>query len=475
MLAGALAAPALARARDGAAQDGSAQDGSRSLRDLARRAAIYFFPVYEMYRTRWRACADEANPHHEKLNRFLHVPRLADHRWRAVTTPNNDTLYSSAWLDLSLAPLFLTVPPVGDLYYSYAFLDLYTNNFAYVSHRLFGGNPPTHMIVGPAWHGTAPAEVKLVRAPSNSVWLLGRLLVESPREVAAVRILQKRALLETPDMRNERRILEAGELMRQGLAVPAEPVADWPPPNRADPFDLFEVAVRVLQESPLSERDHNVLRTFAPLKLRPARKFDLHGFSDAERREVRDGIEQGLAEIRGGAASRGQTVDGWNYPDRHLGKFGDDYLYRAAVALGGLGALVPAEAVYVFCNSDGAGRPLSGADRYEITFARDRLPPAHAFWSLSVYEVTADGRAYLTANPIGRYSIGDRTEGLRKGPDGSLTISLQREAPEGGRAPNWLPAPPGPMRLVLRAYEPGEALLDGRYRVPGVQRVATSR
>src|SRR4051794_5691743 len=106
MLAGALAAPALARAEDPGA----------SLHDLARRAAIYFFPVHEMYRTRWRACADEANPHRQKLNRFLHAPGPADHRVRAVTTPDNDTLHSSAWLDLSLDPLFLTVPPVGDLY-----------------------------------------------------------------------------------------------------------------------------------------------------------------------------------------------------------------------------------------------------------------------------------------------------------------------------------------------------------------------
>src|SRR5262249_5856360 len=153
------------------------------------------------------------------------------------------------------------------------------------------GDPPTHMIVGPAWNGTAPSEVKLVRAPTNSVWLLGRLLVESPHEVDRVRILQARVLLETPDTRNERRILEAGELMRQRTTAPAEPVADWPAPNGDDPFDLFEVAVRALQESPLSDRDRAVLQTFAPLKLRPSRKFDLRGFSEAERRDLRAGIE----------------------------------------------------------------------------------------------------------------------------------------------------------------------------------------
>ena len=110
-----LASPALAHA----------QDNPAMLQDLARQATIYLFPVYEMYRTRWRSTADEANPLRQKLNRFVHVPTLADHRSRLLTTHNNDTLYSSAWLDLSLEPLFLTVPPVGDHYYSYAFLDLW--------------------------------------------------------------------------------------------------------------------------------------------------------------------------------------------------------------------------------------------------------------------------------------------------------------------------------------------------------------
>ena len=133
VLAGALTSPL--------ATPALAQEASTALRDLARRATIYLFPVYEMYRTRWQATVNEANPQRQRLNRFRHLPGLADHRARAVTTPNPDTLYSSAWLDLSVEPLFLTVPPVGDLYYSYAFLDLFTNNVGYVSHRLHGGAP----------------------------------------------------------------------------------------------------------------------------------------------------------------------------------------------------------------------------------------------------------------------------------------------------------------------------------------------
>jgi hypothetical protein len=458
-LAGLMGLPALAQA----------QDTTATLRDLARRATIYLFPVYEMYHARWRATVDETNSQRQRLNRFRHMPTLADSTTRDVTTPNADTLYSSAWLDLSLEPLFLTVPPVGDLYCSYAFIDLFTDNFLVVRPRLKGNGLVTHMIVGPKWNGDAPGDVTLVRAPTTSAWLLGRILVDGPGELDRVRILQNRVLLETPDMRNERRILETGELMRFRTQAPPEPLADWPAPHPDVPFDLFDIGMRALGESPLPERDRPLLEALAPLKLKPGRRFDQRAFSDAERRAILAGMEQGHADIRT-AAGRGRTIDGWTYGERHLGNFGDDYLYRAATALTALGALIPGEAVYVSCSVDAERRPLSGTQRYTLTFPADRMPPARAFWSLSAYEVTPGGRAFFADNPIDRYSLGDRTPGLVRNADGSLTLYIQRESPRDEQTANWLPAPDGPMRLVLRAYQPDDAMIEGRYRVPPVRR-----
>ncbi len=466
LLATLLAPPAAAQA----------QETPATLRDLARRATIYLFPLYEMYRARWQATVDEANPQRQKLNRFRHMPELADPRTRLGTMPNGDTLYSSAWLDLSVEPLFLTVPPVGDLYYSYAFIDLFTDNFACVSRRLHGGRPPPFMIVGPHWKGDAPSEVTLVRAPTNSVWLRGRILVDGPEELDRARILQARVLLETPDMRNERRILEIRELMRQRTVAPPEPVADWPAPHGGDPFDLFDVGMRTLGEGPLPERDRIFLEQLPPLRLRPGRKFDLRAFNEAERRAIRAGIEQGLAEIGSAGARFGRTVDGWTYGERHLGNFGTDYLYRAAVAMSSLGAAEPAEAIAITCNADSDGQPLDGGRRYTLTFSAGDGPPARAFWSLAMYEVTPQGPAFFVDNPIGRYTIGDRTRDLQTAPDGTLTLYLQHERPVAGpdgedRVANWLPAPKGRMRLVLRVYEPEESLIEGRYRLPAVRRV----
>jgi hypothetical protein len=443
---------------------------TKMLEDLASRAAIYLFPLYEMYRTRWNAVANEKNPIRQKLNRFFHVPILATNRSRAVTTPNNDTLYSSAWLDLSVEPLFLTVPEMGERYYSFAFMDMFTNNFAYVCRRLDGGKPRPRMIVGPSWKGDVAHDVTLVRSPTNGVWLLGRILVDGPPDLAAVRALQARTLLETPDMRNERRILETQELMRQRTVLPPEPAADWLPINRDDPFDLFEVGLRVLGESPLGEHDKAVLEELAPLHLRPGHKFDVRAFGEAERGAIRQGIARAQGEIRGAGRRYGKSVNGWSYPERNLGNFGDDYLYRALVALTGLAALETAEATYFGCNSDAEGQPLDGHGRYVLRFEAGQLPAARAFWSLSMYEVTPEGRAFFTDNPLNRYAIGDRTKGLVRGADGSLEIYLQHERPEEAHVANWLPAPPGRMRLVLRAYEPAEPLLDGTYRMPAVKK-----
>lgn len=464
VIAGALAVPTVARA----------QDSPAALRDLARRATIYLFPVYEMYRRRWRATVDESNPLRQRLNRFRHLETPAGDDGRPATTPDADTLYSIAWLDLSLEPLFLTVPPVGDLYYSYAFLDLFTDNFAVVSHRLQGGRPPTQMIVGPAWKGDASSEVALIRSPTNPVWLIGRIVVDAPDELDRARILQARVLLETPDMSNERRILETGELMRFRTQAPPDPVADWPAANTSEPFDLFDVGMRALAESPLPERDKPILEALAPLKLKPGRKFDRRAFGAAELRAIQSGTEQGHADIRAAAGRRGRTIDGWTYGERHLGNFGDDHLYRAATALTGLGSLMPGEAIHVTCNADGGGRPLNGANRYEITFPAGALPPVNAFWSLSAYGVTAEGRALFVDSPLGRHAIGDRTPDLARGADGSLTLYIQRDRPDGGRMANWLPAPAGPMRLVLRAYQPAEAMVEGLYRLPAVQRNSPS-
>src|SRR5690606_12958146 len=162
---------------------------------------------------------------------------------------------------------------------------------------------------------------------------------------------------------------------------------------------------------------------------------------------------------------RDYSRDGWSYQPPGIADFGENDQLRSAVALGGIAALGEEEAMYFHANFDASGARLDGSHAY-----RWRLPaggvPVDAFWSLTMYTVTPEGRYFFAENPINRYSIGDRTPGLVVAPDGSLEIYIQRERPAGEAAANWLPAPEGPLRLALRAYLPRQQLRDRSWRVP---------
>ncbi|MDR3415867.1 MAG: DUF1214 domain-containing protein [Nevskia sp.] len=160
-------------------------------------------------------------------------------------------------------------------------------------------------------------------------------------------------------------------------------------------------------------------------------------------------------------------IAGWSYPPADIGNFGTDYEVRAGVALAGLLALPPEEAMYSSALRDARGEALDGTHRYRL-----HLPPVpvDAFWSLTMYEVEADGRLFFADNPLHRYAVGDRTPGLRKNPDGSMDILIQQASPAAAAEGNWLPAPPGPFRLTMRAYHPRRELLEGRYHFPAVER-----
>jgi hypothetical protein len=254
-----------------------AQDAS--LRPLARRAAIYLAPLHAMYARRYRDTVERG----QKLNKLA----------RALS-PRHGLLPASAWLDLSTEPMFLTLPKMEGRSYNVVLLDPFARIFAEVSDPA----PRPQIVVGPAWTGTAPGEVDTIRAPARSVWLRYSIAVtQEDDDVDDARGLQAKALLETPDERNQRRILEMQELMRYRTDPPPEPVADWPAPRPADRFDLFEVGLAMLGECALTERDRRTLEELEPLHLRPGRHFDARAFSEAERDEIALGIADAAPEI----------------------------------------------------------------------------------------------------------------------------------------------------------------------------------
>jgi hypothetical protein len=254
------------------------------LRDLARRAAICLTPPYEMYKRRHRDIVERG----EKLNRLVRQ-----------LSPDANLLPAWAWLDLSGEPLFLSLPRMEGRFYSAVLLDPFARVFVQASRRTAGDVPPPYMIVGPAWKGDVSSEVTPIYAPAPSMWLRLRIAVtDDDEDVDVARGLQARTLLETPDQRNERRILEMRELMRFRTIAPLEPVADWPEPRPAERFDLFDSGLTMLAGCTLIESDRQQFDAFAPLRLRPGRRFDARAFSETEREAIAAGIADAETEIR---------------------------------------------------------------------------------------------------------------------------------------------------------------------------------
>jgi hypothetical protein len=413
---------------------------SGNLRAAAREAWLYGLPMIEMATTRARALGGPFNP---GVNRFAHARQLAGPESRAVTAPNNDTLYSSAWLDLTQGPVTLTIPPTGDRYISVAAMNMFTDNDAVLGTRTTGRDGGRFTLVGPGQPGSGP---DVVRIATPHAWLLGRTLVDGPGDLAAVHKVQDALTLEGPT----------------GMTYPAFAG------RQAPALDYFASLARLLAADPPPATDRALFARIAPLGLTPAGGFDPSRFDAAGRAEVEAGVAEARQALR--STPVGTPVQGWTYPPTNLGLYGQDYPFRAAVALGGLAALPLAEATYPHPAGE-QGRMFLGPGPYRLRFAKGGLPPVDGFWSLTMYQATPEGQFFLVPNPAKRYAIGDRTPGLKTNTDGSLDIWIARNDPGPERRSNWLPAPEtGPFTLSLRAYLPRRELLNGAYRLPPIVR-----
>src|ERR1019366_2311716 len=213
-----------------------------------------------------------------------------------------------------------------------------------------------------------------------------------------------------------------------------------------------------MADNPPPVTDRAILEIMAPLGLDD---FDPSRFSAVQAAAIEAGVALARAAAAHSGLESGGFIEGWSYPNARLGDFGQDYGYRAGVAIGGLGALPPVEAMYMRAEGDLPGALFDGGASWRLHFPADRLIPIHGFWSLSMYEATKDGQFFFAENPLNRYSIGDRTPGLTVNGDGSLDIWIGHENPGHDRASNWLPAPHGPFALMIRAFLPKSELLEG--------------
>ena len=380
---------------------------------------------------------------------------------QTVVAPNVDTTYSVGRLELSGGPQVIDVPDTAGRYYVLQLLDLYSNTIDYIGRRTTGTGADSFVIVPPGYRGPLPAGVPRIKSPTDTVWLLGRTLIQDEADLAAV-VPLLRGYTITPLARWE----AAGR--QPSLLLP-----DFPDrlPRVEIPSDVafYDELGLLLRNQPPPRRDACALRAFGRAGIGPGQtpSTEAQGAVRTALAEApRAGARLLSAALRRVNAYSGRRKNGWLALGPYVGDYGRNYLGRAVVARTLLGALTAAENVYLYGFGDSRGRPLSGRHRYTLRFPRGRLPPVGAFWSLTMY----NRESYLYANPIERYAIGDRSRGLRRAADGSLTLYLQHRAPSGAARANWLPAPRGRFRVIMRLYEPRRSVLEGSWRPPPLNR-----
>ncbi|MEV7869396.1 DUF1254 domain-containing protein [Streptomyces sp. NPDC088124] len=443
------------------------------LRALAAEAYVYGYPmVFNLDEADRFTHAGLGPVPPAPFNTLAHSTRLAgpDDTFAGV---NNDAVHTVAQLDLSGGPLLLTVPDTAGRYYVLRFVDAWTNNFAYVGRRATGTAAGSFLLTGPGWRGEVPAGVTRIACPTAVASLIGRWACAGPEDLPATAALQRATRLEA---------LAPG-------GGSADPLAGLPlsDPDVTDGTLMFFEKLRVRTAAfPPAPVDAEYQRRFAPLGLlassSPYRSSEPE-LADA----LREGFTEGRERVEYAAAhAEGPEQNGWRLAYHAFDHNADFFetgvltdpewtvrdrdaarLLRAAAARGGLWGGHGYEAASAMTWNDADGEPLEGRHTYTLRF--EQPPPVDAFWSLTMYDLP---EYHLVANPLDRYAIGDRTGGLRRAADGSLTLHLRPGRPEDEEAAaNWLPTPPGRFRPVLRMYEPRAALFDGGYELPAIRRV----
>jgi hypothetical protein len=434
--------------------------------DIGIDAYVYGYPLVttEMTRrvmTNVAVAADMRAPMGQFAN-MRSYPSPAD---RDVTAPNADTLYSTAWLDLSREPYVLGVPETNGRYYLLPMLDAWTNVFEVPGKRTTGTGPQTYAITGPGWKGALPAGVTEYKSPTNVVWILGRIYsTGTPDDYGEVHKIQDHLSLVPLSAYGQPAAPPAPERI--------DPAIDMKTPVREqiDKMDMaayLGVLAQALKKNPPAPADTPVIERIAKIGIVPGQDFDASKLPAALGIALKAAPKLAHAKIMAHVRDAGALENGWVVATR-TGRYGTEYLQRATVTAIGLGANRPQDAVYPTSEKEVDGHAYSGLYKYVLHFDKGREPPVKGFWSLTMY----DDKYFFVPNPLNRFTLSPRNK-LTTNADGSVDLYLQRDNPGGDKEANWLPAPPGKFIAMLRLYWPTEtnpSILDATWKPPPIKR-----
>lgn len=381
------------------------------------------------------------------LNRHVHLRELATPSHRAVTTPNNDTLYTSAILELSQGPVEVVVPDSSARYVSVALMDMFHDQVAYIGTRATRGEGGCFWLVGPGQEVEVPTHAKRLDLPSNDLWLLARVFVAGDDDLEAARQVQSQLSVRPVDENKRGR-----PFVTKATSV-------------KDTKTFVTLVNELLGRSPLTGHSERA-RDFAGVGIRPG---SLDAFAECslwQRMLWSVATSQLEARILQGVNAQQQAQTGWMVPPPILGQYGENDEVRAGVAMVGFGALSIEEAMYFRAITDADGAPLDGRRRYRMTIPKGGVP-VQAFWSLSMYAPDEDDRLYFYDNELNRYAINSASDALTPQPNGEIVLALQRERPDDPSLV-WMPTPEGPFQAIFRTYLPEESLKSGAWSVPPI-------
>jgi hypothetical protein len=440
------------------------------IKAIAEDGFIYGLPIVMNYAVMYEYAVDKGNPEYKApFNQIKNEPRVFTYKDTAIITPNSDTPYSFAWLDLRVEPIVLSVPAVEkSRYYSVMLCDGNTFNYGYIGSRATGSEAGDYMVVGPDWKGETPAGIKkMFRSSTQFSVAAYRTQLFNPEDMPNVIKVQ-----------SGYKVQPLSSYLKQ-LSPPAAPPIDFPKIDKElAKTRFFEYLDFSLQFAPPGPEEQAIRAKLATLGIGAGKTFDVGSLSTEQRTAIVEGMKAGEAKVADKIKRLGTAVNGWHIAsvtgDRAF--FHGDWLARAAAAQAGIYGNDAIEAVYPLTRTLANGEPLDGGKHnYTLTFPEGQFPPVNAFWSVTMY----DGKTQLLIeNPIDRYLINSpMLPGMKKNQDGSLTLYIQKASPGSDKESNWLPAPNGPIYLVMRLYWPkteAPSVLppgEGSWKPPGIVQV----
>jgi len=440
------------------------------VKEIAEEGFIYGLPIVMNYAVMNEYAVDKNSGQFKApFNSIFNDAKVFTYKDTAVVSPNSDTPYSMAWLDLRAEPMVITVPAVEkERYYSVQLVDGNTYNYGYIGSRATGTAAGSYLVAGPDWKGETPAGIGAVFRSTTPFGLT----------IFRTQLFNSDDLPNVLNVQSGYKVQPLSAFLNQP-APAAAPKIDFVPATtkgiKENFYAYLDAALEFIPETPDSKE---ILAKLASIGIGPGKTFDFKDLSLEHKAAVLAAMKEGDDKVEKYLNTGMKDINGWKigalFGNRDF--YNGDWLMRAAGATGGIYGNDAVEATYPMTRVDASGKTLDGSKHnYTLTFPAGQLPPVNAFWSVTMY----DGKSQLLIeNPINRYLINSpMLPNMKKNEDGSLTLYIQKDNPGPDKESNWLPAPNDTIYLVMRLYWPkteAPSVLpagEGTWKPPAIKEV----